>query len=253
MYHSPFLRGRSSAGIERRPVTPEVAGSSPVGPANSLTPGAPEVASTKGGARPGRERVPAYIKVDIAAGAGLFQSARAPAVYSRLVTKPGKIVLLLVFAAVLLSVVGFVLFDAPLEYGLDCNRFSGVCTFTQRLMTRSRAAQARIDSLERAEVRVAPLGRSRTRVMVWVVSRDGSRFFAVYGSRGEAEADARRINAFLRDPSDGRLVLARSVRSTYWIAWALVPLVAAIVVALVGVSVSKKRAAPQEPDSSATR
>jgi hypothetical protein len=169
------------------------------------------------------------------------------------VTKPAKIVFLLVFAAVLLSVVGFVLFDAPLEYGLDCNRFSGVCTFTQRLMTRSRAGQARIDSLERAEVRVAPHSRGRARITVWVVSRDADRFLAVYGSRGEAEADARRINAFLRDSSDGRLVLTRSVRSTYWVAWALIPVVAAILVALVAVSRSKKSAEQQEPGPSAIR
>ena len=59
-----------------------------------------------------------------------------------------KIFVMFGFAVALALLVGLLLFDAPLEYGLDCNRFAGVCTFSQRLLIRSKTGQAKIGSLE---------------------------------------------------------------------------------------------------------
>jgi hypothetical protein len=151
-----------------------------------------------------------------------------------------KIAVLLGFALVLALVVGLLLFDAPLEYGLDCNRFSGVCTFTQRLLIRSKTGHANIAELRQAEVRVVRARRGSPRIMVWVSSTGPDWFFADYSSRSDAEAHARQINKFLRDPSDGRLVLTRSVKGIYWLAWVLIPVVAALIVALAAVLFSKK-------------
>jgi len=144
------------------------------------------------------------------------------------------------FAVVLALLVGLLLFDAPLEYGLDCNRFSGSCTFTQRLLIRSKTGQAEIGTLRRAEVRESRGRRGSPRIMVWVTSTGPDWFFADYSSRAEAEAEARKINQFLRDPTDGRLVLTRSVRGIYVLAWVLVPLVAALIVALATTLFSRK-------------
>jgi hypothetical protein len=66
-----------------------------------------------------------------------------------------KVLVVLGFTVVIALLVGLLLFEAPLEYGLDCNRATGVCTFSQRLLIRSKTGQARIDSLRQAEVRVA--------------------------------------------------------------------------------------------------
>jgi len=158
-------------------------------------------------------------------------------------TRLVKVLLLLGFAGVLAFVIGLLAFDAPFEYGLDCNRFSGRCLFTQRLLVSSRTGSAPIASLERAEVRVAAGPRGAPRIMVWIKGRGGAAdaFVADYAKRAEADEAAGKIDAFLRDPSDGRLILTRSVRGMYWLAWALVPLVAGLVVALAAVLLRKPR------------
>jgi hypothetical protein len=153
-----------------------------------------------------------------------------------------KIFLLLGFAAVLAFVIGLLTFDAPFEYSLDCNRFTGRCVFTQRLLVSSKTSRAPIAAFERAEVRVVPSRRGAPRIMVWVRGRRGTAdaFFADYTSRAEAAEAASKIDAFLRDPSDGRLLVTRSVRGMYTLAWVLVPLVAGLVVALWAVLFRRK-------------
>jgi len=155
-------------------------------------------------------------------------------------SKAVKVVLLLSFGAALAFLVWLLLFDEPLDYWLDCNRFSGTCTFTQKLIARTRVGTARIDSLRKAEVRIGAQGRRRPRRSVWVVSDRGGYFFADYRARGEAEAAAEKINAFLSDPTRGRLLITQSDRTMYWTAWGLVPVAAAFVVALVSVLSSNK-------------
>jgi hypothetical protein len=155
-----------------------------------------------------------------------------------------KIIVVLGFAVVIALLVRLLLFEAPLEYGLDCNRFAGVCTFSQRLLIRSKTGQAKIASLRQAEVRVGRARRGSPRIMIWVTS-DGAGpdwFFADYSSQAEAEADTRKINRFLRDTSDGRLLLTRSVKGIYWLAWSLIPVVAALIVAIAAILFSKRRA-----------
>jgi hypothetical protein len=154
-----------------------------------------------------------------------------------------RIVVVLGFAVALALLVGLLLFDAPLEYGLDCNRFSGVCTFSQRLLIRSKTGQAKIGSLRQAEVRVVPARRGSPRIMIWVSSNGAGPdwFFADYSSRAEAEADTHKINRFLQNPSDGRLLVTRSVRGVYWLAWILIPIVAALIVAIAALLFSRRR------------
>jgi len=148
------------------------------------------------------------------------------------------------FAVALALLVGLLLFDAPLEYGLDCNRFAGVCTFSQRLLIRSKTGQAKIGSLRQAEVRVIPARRGSPRITIRVTSNgDGPDwFFADYSSQAEAEADTRKINRFLQDSSDGRLVVTRSVKGIYWLAWILIPVVSALIVAIAAPLLSRRRA-----------
>jgi hypothetical protein len=155
-----------------------------------------------------------------------------------------KIFVVFAFAVALALLVGLLLFDAPLEYGLDCNRLAGVCTFSQRLLIRSKTGQAEIESLRRAEVRVVPGRRGSPRIMIWVMSNGAGSdwFFADYSLRAEAEADTRKINSFLQDPSAGRLLVTRSVKGVYWLAWILIPVVAGLIVAVAALLFSRKRA-----------
>ena len=157
---------------------------------------------------------------------------------------PLKIIVVLGFAVGIALLVGLLLFDAPLEYGLECNRFAGVCTFSQRLLIRSKTEQAKIDSLRQAEVRVGRVRRGSPRIMIWVTSNGagGDWFFADYSSRAEAEADTRKINSFLQDPSDGRLLVTRSVKGIYWLAWIMIPIVAGLIVAIAALLFSRRRA-----------
>jgi hypothetical protein len=155
-------------------------------------------------------------------------------------SKAVKVFLLLSFGAVLAFLAWLLLFDEPLDYWLDCNRFSGTCTFTQNLIARTRVGTARIDSLRNAEARSGARWKRKPRTSVWVVSDRGSYFFADYRARGEAEAAAEEINAFLRDPTQGRLLITQSDRTMFWVAWGLVPVAAGFVVALVSVLFSRK-------------
>jgi hypothetical protein len=155
-------------------------------------------------------------------------------------SKAVKVALLLSFGAVLAFLVWLLLFDEPLDYWLDCNRFSGTCTFTQNLIARTRVGTARIDTLREAESRSGAHWKGKPRTSVWVVSDRGSYFFADYRARREAEEAAEKINAFLRDPTRGRLLITQSDRTMYWVAWGLVPVAAAFVVGLVSVLFSKK-------------
>jgi hypothetical protein len=155
-----------------------------------------------------------------------------------------KILVVLGFAVAVALLLGLLLFDAPVEYGLDCKRLTGVCTFSQRLLTGSKTEQAKIASLRQAEVLVIPARRGSPRVMIWVASNGTGPdwFFADYSSHAEARADARKINLFLQDPSDGRLLVSRSVRGLYWLAWVLIPVLAAVIVAIAALLLSKRRA-----------
>jgi hypothetical protein len=155
-----------------------------------------------------------------------------------------KILVVLGFTVVIALLVGLLLFEAPLEYGLDCNRSAGICTFSQRLLIRSKTGQARIDSLRQAEVRVGRVRRGSPRIMIWVTSNGAGPdwFFADYSSRAEAEADTSKINSFLQDPSDGRLLVTRSVKGIYLLAWILIPVVAGLIVALAALLFSRTRA-----------
>jgi len=161
-----------------------------------------------------------------------------------------KIFVVFGFAVALALLVGLLLFDAPLEYGLDCNRFAGVCTFSQRLLIRSKTGQAKIGSLRQAEVRVVPGRRGSPRIIISVRSNGAGPdwFFADYSSQGEAEADAGKINRFLQDPSDGRLLVTRTVKGIYLLAWILIPVVAALIVAIAALLLSRRRARP-DPES----
>jgi hypothetical protein len=157
---------------------------------------------------------------------------------------PLKIIAVFGLTVLIAVLVGLLLFEAPLEYGLYCNRFAGVCTFSQRLLIRSKTEQAKIGLLRQAEVRVIPPRRGSPRIMIWVTSNGagGDWFFADYSSRAEAEADTRKINSFLQDPSDGRLLVTRSVKGVYWLAWILIPVVAGLIVAIAALLFSRKRA-----------
>ena len=136
--------------------------------------------------------------------------------------------------------VGFFVFDEPLEFWLDCNRTTGVCTFTQKLLGRSRVRTAPVVSLRAAELRTGTPRRSVPRVSVWVVGQGEDLFFADYHRRADAEATAGEINMYLKDPTRLRLRVTRVDRTMYAIAWAFVPVVALFVVALASALFSKK-------------
>jgi hypothetical protein len=148
---------------------------------------------------------------------------------------------LLGFIVLLGFVVGSLFLEVPVAYELKCDRSKGGCTFTEQRLGRSRAAEARIASLQHAEVRRGTPGWANPLSIVWVVSRkSGGERFAAYWSRAEAEEAARKINAFLRDPTAGRVVLAKSVPLTYWIAGALIPLIATLLVVLASAALREK-------------
>jgi hypothetical protein len=146
-------------------------------------------------------------------------------------------------SAVVVLAVGFFIFDEPLEFWLDCNRTTGVCTFTQKLLGRSRIRTAPLASLRAAELRTGTPRRSVPRVSVWVVGQGQDLFFADYHQRADAEATAGEINTYLKDPTRLRFRITRVDKTMYGIAWAFVPLVALFVVALASALSSKKTAA----------
>src|SRR5215471_17532207 len=144
----------------------------------------------------------------------------------------------LVFPALGLALaasVGWFVWDEPLEYWIDCNRFAGSCTMTQKFLARSRTATVPIESLRRAEVRPHSRGRGKARDSIWVVSNRSDYFVADYRSRADAQAAAEKINAFLADRTRGRLLITQTDRVMYWVAWGMVPVLAAFVVGIVSV------------------
>jgi uncharacterized membrane protein YbaN (DUF454 family) len=157
----------------------------------------------------------------------------------------GYVLALLGFTVFLSLAVGLFFFEAPVAYELKCDRSAGVCTFTEQRLGKSRVTEAKIESLGQATIQVATSGWPNPRTAVWVGSRKaGAKRFAAYWSRGEAEEAARTINSFLRDPKAGHVVLTKSVPLTYWIAGALIPVMATLFVVLVAAVLARK-AKPQ--------
>jgi hypothetical protein len=155
-----------------------------------------------------------------------------------------KVLAVLAVAAAAAALVGWFVFDEPLEYWLDCSRSSGTCTLTQKLLVHSRVVSVPISTLRRAQVRDTPTLRGKTRHTVWIASDFGDRFFARYRDRNEAQADSQKIDAFLRDSTRGRLVVTHTDKRVYWAAWALVPAAAVFAVVLASVLFSKKGKVP---------
>ena len=139
------------------------------------------------------------------------------------------------FAGVLVLLAGLLLFDTPLEYSLECDRAAGRCTFTQRLVSKTRTGSAPIASLRQAEIRVTTPRRGRAQVSVWIVGTGGPFFVADYASREQAGADAGGIDRFLHDASLPRLSVRRNEEKTFRAAWIFL---AASAVLLAGLSVA---------------
>jgi hypothetical protein len=149
----------------------------------------------------------------------------------------------LVFPALGLALaasVGWFVWDEPLEYWIDCNRFAGSCTFTTKFLARSRTASVPIESLRRAEVRAHSRGRGKPRSSIWVLAERNNYFVADYRNRTDAQSAAERINAFLADRNRGRLLVTQTDRVMYWVAWGLVPVLAAFGVGVVSVLLWKR-------------
>jgi hypothetical protein len=157
---------------------------------------------------------------------------------------PRKVSWLLALSAVAALGVGFFVFNEPLEFWLDCNRASGACTFTQKLLGRSRVKTVPVESMHTAELRTGMPRRSIPRTSVWVTTDRGDYFFADYRRRADAEAASEEINAFLKDPTRGRFRITWVDKTMYWIAWGLVPVVALFVVAVAS-ALSARRQGPQ--------
>jgi len=145
-----------------------------------------------------------------------------------------------VLGLALAASVGWFVWDEPLEYWIDCNRFSGSCTFTQKFLARGRTASVPIESIRRAEVRVHSRGRGRPRSSIWVVADRSDYFVADYRFRTDAQSAAEKINAFLADRNRGRLLITQTDRVMYWVAWGLVPVLAAFGVGVVSVLLWKR-------------
>ena len=149
-----------------------------------------------------------------------------------------RIVLLLGFGAVLLATVALLVTDARLGAALACDRASGACALTQQELTRTWNNRIPIAAIDRAEVRVRR-GRGGS-PQVWVVTRSGDYYFTDYALRSTADQVARQINDFLSDPAaNARLSLSDDGRVAYWIAWAFVPVIVALLVVLARVLLRK--------------
>lgn len=142
-----------------------------------------------------------------------------------------KIVLLLAFATVFLAAVALLVTDARMTSTLACDKALAVCSLMQRKLTSTWNDQLPIASVDRAEVRVGH-GRGAS-PQVWVVTSRGGYFFADYVLRPNADNVAQQINDFLKDPSPAaRLELTEDARTSYWLAWALVPVILTVLVLL---------------------
>jgi hypothetical protein len=152
---------------------------------------------------------------------------------------PRKVSWVAFLAAAAAVAVGFFVFDEPLEFWLECNRTAGVCTFTQKLLGRSRIRTAPVASLREAELRTGTPRRSIPRTSVWILDGKEDYFFADYHKRSDAEAAADEINSFLKDSTRLRFRITRVDKTMYGIAWALVPVIALFVVALASIFFSR--------------
>ncbi|MEP7131682.1 MAG: hypothetical protein ABI914_00870 [Acidobacteriota bacterium] len=141
-----------------------------------------------------------------------------------------KLFILAGFTGVLLLLAGLLLFDTPLEYRLECARAEGVCTFTQRLVSKTRTGSVPIASLRQAEIRVSTPRRGSPRISVWIIGAGGPFFVADYASREKAGSDAGRIDRFLHGDPAGALSVRRNVERTYRLAWGAIAAAVALVV-----------------------
>lgn len=139
--------------------------------------------------------------------------------------------IVIVLGGTLLTLTPLIL-SFPLEYDLECDRRKGDCTLERKFLVGSRIQKIRIGPIRNAEIRSGEAWlRPRTRV--WLVSQGrGGLLIAAYGSSAEAERTARRINAFITDPTSGHAIMAAEVSAALWIAWSLVPALAVLFVAL---------------------
>jgi len=144
------------------------------------------------------------------------------------------------FAGVLIVLAGLLLFDTPLEYRLACDRAAGRCTFTQRLVSKTRTGSAPIAALRQAEIRVTTPRRGRPQISVWIVGTGGPFFVADYASRDQAGADAGGIDRFLHDASLPRLSVRRDEENTYRTAWILIGVSAVMLGGLAAALFSKR-------------
>ncbi len=144
-----------------------------------------------------------------------------------------RIIVLLGFVAVMLAMVAVLLTDARLGSALACDRPGGICSLTQRELTRTWNESIPIAAIDRAEVRVRVRPGRGGSPQVWIVTSAGDYFFADYVLRTKADDVARRINDFLSDTSaDARLFLSSDERVLYWVAWAFVPVIALLLIIL---------------------
>lgn len=141
-----------------------------------------------------------------------------------------RVILLLGFVGVLVAVVALLL-TTRLAAEFACDRRSESCFLTQQELTKTWNNRIPIGAIDRAEVRV-PRGRGGS-PQVWVITASGDYYFADYVLRPNADRVAQQINDFLRNSAvDARLVVVEDVRALVWLAWAFVPIVAALLVVL---------------------
>jgi hypothetical protein len=108
---------------------------------------------------------------------------------------------------VLIAVAALLLTDTRLTSTLACDKGSGVCSFTQPQLTTTWEGQVPIASPQ-----------------VWAVTGGGDYYFADYVLRPNADKVAQQINDFLGNTApDARLDLTEGEHTSYWLAWALMP------------------------------
>ncbi len=110
--------------------------------------------------------------------------------------------------------------DVPVSSGVDCDRGSGLCTFTRTLLTGTMASSAPLGTIGRAEVRTSAGRGGQPRVSLHLVGGPASYYVADYGSSAgpQAQADAARLNAFLGDPTQRHVAVERRGNLMYWVA-----------------------------------
>jgi hypothetical protein len=158
-----------------------------------------------------------------------------------------RVIVGLGFTAIFIFVVWLTAFDLPIESRVECNRENDACVITQRLLTGQRTGVVRLSSLWGAEVRVANARRGSPRTMLYLVSAKDAYYVADYRSsqREEAQADADRLNRFLRN-DDAEVAIVRNDRWMYAFIWVLLAGCTAILGALWWVLMRKQDEQPPE-------